>query len=191
MIEDGLIPSSTDMTCHARQTYLPIAIVAGILGTLDTLKDPHPAEIWWWRPYGLHLDDKADFIWIRAWPTLSQLPTGKVPSSFCRLVTRSWRPGNLRLVRRSTCLHCCSSGNAPALKHGVVIALQAQDGLMQYGAFGGMSPYAMVADGASIRASSAPAYDLTPAHPQYHPVGVDSQGPPTHPYEHPVTCMIM
>ncbi len=48
---------------------------------------------------------------------------------------------------------------------------------MQYGAFGGLSPYAMVADGASVRATSTPAFDLTAAHPQYHLVGVASQGP--------------
>ncbi len=48
---------------------------------------------------------------------------------------------------------------------------------MQYGAFGGLPPYAMVSDGASLRASSAPAFDLTAVHPQYHLVGVASQGP--------------
>ena len=57
------------------------------------------------------------------------------------------------------------------------VAPQAHDGLMQYGAFGGLSPYAMVADGASVRATSAPAFDLAAAHPQYHPVGVAPHGP--------------
>lgn len=47
--------------------------------------------------------------------------------------------------------------------------LQAQDGLMQYGSFGGPSPYSIGGDGgASVRASSAPVFDLTAA--QYHPV---------------------
>ena len=59
---------------------------------------------------------------------------------------------------------------------------QAQDGLMPYGSYGssGPPPYGMAADGgggggggASMRASSAPSFDLTAAHGQFHPVRVD------------------
>ena len=42
---------------------------------------------------------------------------------------------------------------------------------MQYNSFGGPPPYGMGADGgSSVRAASAPVFDLTAAHRQYHPV---------------------
>ena len=62
---------------------------------------------------------------------------------------------------------------------------------MQYGAFGGMSPYAMVADGASVRATSVPAFDLTAANPQYHPVGLPHRkGAPCSSVHHLLTSTV-
>ena len=95
--------------------------------------------------------------------------------SICRLPTCPQQSEG-SLQSRSPCAQSWGSSSPLAPQHGD--APQAHDGLMQYGAFGGMSPYAMVADGASVRATSVPAFDLTAANPQYHPVGAASQRGP-------------